>query len=97
MSPYISLGASDVVPADADCITARAETVQLDIWHRDQGRNWPCKQTVDAVRTALHGYAGDLATHALVEMRVVLTRVMDDPDGVTCHGVVQVTALIEER
>ena len=94
--PYISLGPSDVVPMDADCFHDREETIQIDVWHRDQGRRWQCKATVDAVKDALHEYAGDLATHALVELRVELARVMDDPDGITVHGVVQVTALIEE-
>ena len=94
--PHITFGPSDVVPDDADCITAREETVQMDIWHRDQGRVWPCKVTADAVKAALHGYVADLATHGLAETRVVLVRIMEDPDGVTVHGVVQVTATVEE-
>lgn len=94
--PYISFGPTDFIPDDADCIKGREETVQLDCWTRDQGRKWPCKALVDAVKTALHDADGELAVGALVLMRVTLTRVFDDPDGLTTHGVVEVTATIEE-
>jgi hypothetical protein len=94
--PYISFGPMDFAPDDADCIFGREETVQLDCWSRDQGRKWPCKQLVDAVKSALHEEDADLTSGALVQMRVTLARVLDDPDGITAHGVVQVTATIEE-
>lgn len=95
--PYISFGPSDFTPNDAGCIEGREETVQIDIWHSDQGRKWPCKVTVDAVKDALHDFAADLPTNGLVEMRVTLVRVMLDRDNIIAHGVVQVTAMIEEQ
>jgi hypothetical protein len=94
--PYISFGPMDFTPDDADCIFGREETVQLDCWSRDQGRKWPCKQLVDAVKAALHDTEGELTAGALVQMRVTLIRVFDDPDNLTAHGVVQVTATTEE-
>lgn len=94
--PYISLGATNSIPEDADCIDAESETVQIDIWHRDQGRKWKCKATVNAVRAALHEADLDLDTNALALMRVTLTRVQIDPDNITAHGIVQVEAIVEE-
>lgn len=94
--PYITIGASDFTPTDADCIDMREETVQIDIWTRANGRKWPCKQIVDAVVNVMRRLKGDLATGVLVGVRVELSRVFDDPDGITAHGVVQITALIEE-
>jgi hypothetical protein len=94
--PYISFGPMDFVPDDADCIYGREETIQLDCWSRDQGRKWPCKELADAVKAALHDTDGELTAGALVQMRVTLIRVFDDPDGLTTHGVVQVTATTEE-
>lgn len=94
--PYISIGAADAVPVDADCITAREETVQVDIWHRDQGRKWKLAETMDAVKDALHEAEAASTSHGLVECRVVLMRRFMDPDGLTAHGVVQVTATMEE-
>jgi hypothetical protein len=37
-----------------------------------------------------------MGDYGLVEMRVDLAQVVSDPDGLTSHGIVQVTALIEE-
>lgn len=94
--PNITFGASDFTPDDADCIRGREETLQLDCWTRDGGKKWPCRKLVDAVKAALHDADGVLSTGALVLMRVDLARVFDDPDGITTHGVVQVTGVIEE-
>jgi hypothetical protein len=94
--PYISFGPSDYNPDDADCIGGREETIQLDCWSRDDGRKWPCKQLVDAVKSAVHEKDAEMTSGALVQMRVTLARVLDDPDRITAHGVVQVTATIEE-
>lgn len=94
--PYISFGASDIVRDDADCIRAREETIQMDIWVRKNGRKWPCKQLVDAVVDALLDADGHLATGNPVSLNIGIVRILDDPDGITAHGVVQVTAIIEE-
>jgi hypothetical protein len=93
--PYISIGPSDFVPDDADCIDMREETIQIDCWSREQGRKWPCRQIVDAVVNVLRHADGDLSNGALVETRINLARVIDDPDGIMAHGIVQFTAIIE--
>lgn len=94
--PNITMGPSDFVSDDADCITARQETFQIDCWTRQAGKKWPCRQLVDAVKSALHEAEGELESGALVQLTAGLSRVIDDPDGITMHGVVQVTAVIEE-
>jgi hypothetical protein len=94
--PYITLGATDFTPTDADCIDMREETIQVDIWSRDDGRKWPCKQIVDAVVKALRRPEGELVNGDLIAGRIDIARVLDDPDGLTTHGVVQFTAIIEE-
>lgn len=94
--PYISIGPVSMVPDDADCIAARRETVQVDIWHRDQGRKWKCAETMDAVKAALHEAEAASTSHGLVQCRVVLMQRLMDPDGITVHGVVQVEATVEE-
>lgn len=94
--PCITFGPSDYVTDDADCITGRTETIQLDCWARAGGKLRPAREIADAVKKSLHGYEADLATNALVEMRVELVRAFADPDGLTAHGVVQVRCLVEE-
>lgn len=94
--PYISMGPDSFSTEDADCIDMREQTVQIDCWTRKNGRKWPCKQLVDAVVSSVRHLDGDLSQGALVEVRVDLARIIDDPDGITAHGIVQVTAIIED-
>jgi uncharacterized protein DUF3168 len=94
--PCIEIGASDFSPEYGEGLVARTESLQLDVWHQDQGRLNPCKATVDAVYTALHDV--DLALpdpYALVRVHVSLVRVFRDADGISAHGVVQVEADLE--
>ncbi len=93
--PNITLGPNDFTTEDADCIPMREETLQIDCWARSNGRKWPCRQIVDAVVNVLRDVDGDLADGALVETRIDIARVIDDPDGITAHGIVQFTAIIE--
>lgn len=94
-SAYISFGAEDATEDDAEGIIGQEVTLQIDVWSRAPGFV-ECKQLTDLVRRALHHKSLTLETNALVDTRVVLTRVFRDADGVTSHGVVQMTALIEE-
>lgn len=94
--PYISIGASDFVPTDDECIDSREETLQIDVWDRSDGRLNPCRGVVDAVYVALHQTTLTLDDpYANVETNVELVRVFLDADGLTAHGVVQVMAMIE--
>jgi hypothetical protein len=65
--PYISFGPSDAVEDDADCITGRVETIQIDCWSRYQGGFKEVKSVADAVKKALHRYAGEMNVNALVK------------------------------
>jgi len=95
--PYISMGASDFRTDDAECINSREETIQIDCWVRRNGRKWPCKEIVDAIVGALRNVTGELSNGTLVSLNIELSRILDDPDGITTHGVVQVTGLIDEE
>ena len=97
--PYISIGASDTLPDDAACIDAQIETLQLDCWSRQQGNNIECKRLVSAVKRALHwaGDGGGIMAPANVDFLYVNSiRVLEDPDGITGHGIVSVQARLWE-
>lgn len=79
----------------ADCVDGQEVTIQIDVWTRGTRRSL-CDDVVHAVRRALNGADISLSEFALASISVVLWRVMDDPDPLTQHGVIQVTALIEE-
>lgn len=94
--PRITFGPSDVVPEDYECITAREETLEIDIWSRHDGGYKEAKKIADTVKDALHEQDFEPDNHALVEMHVTGIRHFRDPDGLTSHGVVTLRALIEE-
>ncbi len=94
--PCVTFGPSDSSPDDMECVNARTETVQLDVWSRDQGRMRPCKEIMDAVRDALHFANLSLTVNALVLIRVDGMRLFMDADGVTAHGVITVQADVEQ-
>lgn len=93
---YISFGPHDYVEDDAECIVGGEHTFQLDVWSRKVG--FPaCKQICDRAKALLHEADLTLSTsNALVEIRVPSMRILRDPDGTTSHGIITVTALIEE-
>jgi hypothetical protein len=92
---YLSLGPSDVTEDGADCIASGEHTMQIDAWSRAVGK-YACRDIVGTVKTALHEKQLTLASTQLVDLRVNYRRVFGDPDGLTTHGVVLVTALIDE-
>lgn len=95
---YIAIGVSDGVPDDVDCIPGAEITIQLDVYSRNVGM-YRMREIVDAVRKALHKrdlQLPSLSANSLCEMQVTFWRVIDDPEPNTLHGVVQVTAYVEE-
>lgn len=94
--PCITFGPSDYSPDDMECIDGRYETIQLDCWAVDHGRLRPAKEIADAVKKALHGYEADAGDSALITMNVEAVRVLRDSDGITGHGIVTVTANMED-
>lgn len=93
--PYISFGPGDYFYDDTDCMTLRIESLQVDVWGRDQGRQWPTRDLVDAVSAALHLADLSLSTNAIAIVRVGVARVFQDPDNITSHGVITLEAEIE--
>lgn len=93
---YISIGADDSTEDDAEGISGVEVTTQIDVWSKAPGKI-ECKQLTDLVRRLLHRRSLKLSENALCDTWVTLTRVFPDPDGLTTHGVVQVTAMIEEN
>lgn len=92
---YVSFGPMDANEDDSECISGLSVTVQLDVWSRAVGF-LECRNLTDLVRKKLHRASLTLADNALVDINVTLTRVFRDPDGITSHGVVQITCLVEE-
>lgn len=93
--PYISMGPSDELSDDADCIDGFEITFQIDCWSRDVG--FPeVRKIADTVRHALNDEDMPLTENAMVSFRHRITRVMRDPDDKTRHAAMTFTALVEQ-
>lgn len=91
--PYATLGPSYWTDDSAECIRARVQTVQVDIWHSKVAKG-ELEDLVDDVSAALDGWA-DIEALTMHPLRVSLARIMDDPSG-SLHGVVQVEVVVED-
>jgi len=94
--PFITFGPTSILLIQDDCLTSRTETFQIDIWSTDQSGKIEAKQICDLVIAALNGLEAQMEEGFATDLRVVLAQVMDDPDGKTTHGIVQIEALIDE-
>jgi len=92
---YVSFGPSDVVDDSADCSVSGTHSFQLDVWSKAVGQV-EAKNIVDLIYRTLHEADLALTANALAEIRVDFRRVFTDSDRLTTHGVVSVTASIEE-
>ena len=95
--PYIEIGSSDGIPNDADCVNGVDITMQVDVWGRDQGKMNPTEDLTFDVRDAIHEAQLTLdSPYVCRNVRVVMFQCFMDPDGITAHGVIQATGLIED-
>lgn len=90
---YATFGALYGIADDVECIKAESWTIQIDIYQTDSSKA-VVGRIAGQVKSALHDWS-DTDSLTMHPLRVTLVRIMDDPDGVTVHGVVQVEAMIE--
>lgn len=93
--PYIEFGPEDVQEDDDECITGTNHQFQVDLYHSQAGMS-ELKEMMGLVKRSLHNYPGELTDNALHSIRFVRNTVLQEPDGINYHGVVQFEALIEE-
>ena len=93
--PYVSMGPSDALSDDVDCINGFDITFQVDAWSDAVG--FPeVRRVADAVRRALLATDLSLTENALVTFEHRQTRVMRDRDGLTSHAAITFTAFAEQ-
>lgn len=97
-SPYISLGPSDVVNDDADCVEGAVVTFQIDVWSWGVGEDAASakvRKVAGAVRKALHGAEITLTKNALVMIEHSATRVFREEDTKINHAAMTFEAFVE--
>ena len=93
--PYISLGPITETPLDATGITYSEYRLQIDIWS-DRKPKRECQEICHLVKKLFHNSSLTLSTHAIGTIRVTGNRMLREANGITNHGVITLTANIEE-
>ncbi len=96
--PYITMGPSDAITDDAECIDGLEVTLQIDCWSWGSNEAYgsaEVRKLSGAVRAALHEAEITLPANALATLRHRITRYQRESDGVTNRAIVSVVAFIE--
>jgi hypothetical protein len=94
--PFIDFGIEDVVEDDDECITGTNHQFQINLYNSQNGMG-DLKQMMGLVKDSLHNFPGELTDNALHSIRFIRSNVLQEPDGINYHGVVQFEALIESN
>lgn len=92
--PYVSIGEMQVIDDDAEYVGGVEVYATLHVWSRTAGKP-EAANIAAAVRCAIHEQELRLPFWRLVEIRHQSTRLMNDPDGKTTHGVMTFRALAD--
>lgn len=90
--PFVELGESQALADDVACAEGKDEFVTLHVWSRDRSKK-AVKAIIGQIHEVLHaaslGVAGRSSAHAFVRD----SRVLNDPDGITRHGIVTIRVI----
>lgn len=95
VTPYISLGPSQVTSDDSSCIDGFEVFAQVDIWSDKPGYE-ESKELGELVRAALHRHEF-LIDDQFFELEHQFTNYLRDSDGLTSHGVLSFRVLIDVK
>lgn len=92
--PYISMGTSQALTEDAECIEGYEVFHRVDVWSQKPGYA-EVKEIAGAVRKAIHRIDLPLSGFALVEIEHRTTDYIRDPNPLTSHAALEFRAMIE--
>jgi len=84
--PFIEIGSSQTIPADAGGDTGKDEFIDIHTWSRYRGQK-EVKNIMGAVYDALHHQSLTVTGRNTAFCWLDDERVIDAPDGLTRHGV----------
>lgn len=88
--PYVEIDESDAVAADISGRDGLGETVNIHVW-TEPGSYGPAKQIISRIRDALHAQKLTVSGRSYAFATVSSTRVFNDADETSIHGVVTLT------
>jgi hypothetical protein len=95
--PYITFRCDQILEDGADCVEGSEVFYSIHVWSRPESYpGWPeACNIAGLVRDILDETELTVNGHRLVDMHFSQFRRLDDPDGITHHGVVEFRALID--
>jgi hypothetical protein len=84
--PFVTLGEVQTLPELSECTDAADSFITLHTWSRKVG-SVETKNLNKAVAAALHDKPLTLAAGTLQSLLLQESRILNDPDGLTTHGV----------
>lgn len=92
-SGYIAFGPEDEA-TETGCVGLVTVSLQIDVWSRSRGRKH-CKEVLHELLRIVAGVATD--ENPIVSRGEPFTRILRDPDGITFHGILQLSFGMEFR
>lgn len=93
--PYLEIGDGQIIPDDTDIANGAEHYFDLHTWSRALGKR-ELKQIRGRIFDRLHNTSLTVAGLASCNVFVIDGRTLDDPDGLTRHGIVTVKLLCRE-
>ncbi len=91
--PYVTLGPTTGLPWDTKDSDGMEHSFEVHCWSQYAGQK-ETKQMMAAVVDALDNVALTVTGHTLVLLQFTFGQTLNDPDGITYHGVLRFRALI---
>lgn len=93
--PYVVFGDNTVADESSKTEDGERHTLTIHVWSRAAGRR-ETKQIIGTISAALHRRVLAIPGYAPARVWADFATDMQDPDGVTRHGVVRFVALIQK-
>lgn len=91
--PMVTIGQEQVLDAGNTCSEGWEVFSDIHVWSRAPGRV-EAKRLIAAIVPRLNAIAA-IDGHTMLSVNVEGTRILDDPDGLTTHGVITVKLIID--
>tara|TARA_R100001086_G_scaffold6621_1_gene4035 strand:+ start:101 stop:511 length:411 start_codon:yes stop_codon:yes gene_type:complete len=85
--PYATIRIPQVLDEENSCSLSDTVVIELHAWSRAPGFV-ECRRIIGAMKAAIRSSAITVTGHDISLQYVEQTRYLDDPDGLTAHGVV---------
>lgn len=92
--PFVQIGEATVRDWSAKTFDGAEHTLTIHAWARGRGRKG-VKEIMARIHEVLHNAALAVTGHTLVLLRFEFADAMEDPDGLTYHGVTRFRAVTQ--